>query len=273
MTQTESPAAPTQPPSFDWGVGRYEHTAAQLLPAAEVVVERAAPLPGERVLDVGCGTGNAALLAAARGARVTGIDPALRLLEVARTDAAARGLQAHFQPGDAASLPLADASVDVVVSVFAVIFAADAQTAAAELARVTAPTGRIVLSAWIPGSAVGKVNQIAQEAVTRALGAPAGPPPFPWHDRHALEQLFAPYGFAVTIEPHSLAFTAASADAYLDGELNNHPLAVAGRRILEQHQALEVVREQALAVLEAANEEPARFRVTSRYIIATATRT
>ena len=63
----------------DWSVGHHEETASQLLPAAELLVEEAAPLAGERVVDVGCGTGNAALLAAARGARVTGVDPALRL--------------------------------------------------------------------------------------------------------------------------------------------------------------------------------------------------
>ncbi len=104
-----------------------------------------------------------------------------------------------------------------------------------------------------------------------ALGSPAGPPPFPWHDRDVLERLFAPHGFAVATEPHSLAFTAASADSYLDTEVNNHPLAVAGWRILEHHGGVEAVRKQALSVLEAANEEPPRFRVTGRYIVATAT--
>lgn len=84
-------ASSAQPPrTLDWSLGNYEHTAAQLLPAARVVVDRAAPAAGERVADVGCGTGNAALLAAARGARVTGVDPAPRLLEVAREQAAAR---------------------------------------------------------------------------------------------------------------------------------------------------------------------------------------
>lgn len=268
MTQTMKTTAPV----FDWGLGRYEHVAAQLAPAAEVVVAGAAPQPGERVLDVGCGTGNAALLAAARGADVTAVDPAPRLLGVAATEAAARGLRMRVQPGEAAHVPVPDASMDVVVSVFGVIFASDAQAAAAELVRVTAPAGRIVLSAWIPGSAVGRVNQIAEEAVMRALGAPAGLPDFPWHERDALEQLFAPQGFAVTVHPHALAFTAASAAAFLDSQFENHPLAVAGRGILEQHRTLEGVREQALAVLEAANEDPGRFRVTSRYVVATATR-
>src|SRR4051794_29093284 len=140
--------------TVDWGVGRYEDTALQLLPAARVVVDRAEPQPGERVVDVGCGTGNAALLAAERGARVTGVDPAARLLGVAREQAAARGLDAAFTAGEAAALPLEDGEADVVLSVFAVIFASDARAAAAELARVTAPRGRIVLSAWIPRGAV-----------------------------------------------------------------------------------------------------------------------
>ena len=70
--------APTGP-RVDWSVGHYEQTAPQLLAAAELLVEEAAPLAGARVVDVGCGTGNAALLAAARGARVTGVDPPFRL--------------------------------------------------------------------------------------------------------------------------------------------------------------------------------------------------
>jgi SAM-dependent methyltransferase len=78
-----------QPPAaIDWGAGRDETTAAQLAPAAAVVVQRASLRPGERVLDLGCGTGNAALLAVRAGSAVTGVDPAARLLEVARNRAA-----------------------------------------------------------------------------------------------------------------------------------------------------------------------------------------
>jgi 2-polyprenyl-3-methyl-5-hydroxy-6-metoxy-1,4-benzoquinol methylase len=79
---------------MEWGQGRYERIAEQLLPAAEVVVESADVAAGERVVDVGCGTGNAALLAAERGASVTGIDPAQRLLDVAAATARERGLDA-----------------------------------------------------------------------------------------------------------------------------------------------------------------------------------
>src|SRR5436305_14465362 len=108
---------------MDWSRGRYEQIALQLLPAARLAVDRAAPGPGDQVLDLGCGTGNAALLAAERGATVTGVDPSPRLLEVARALAGERRLPAGFLPGDAAAIPLPDARVDVGVSVFGATFA------------------------------------------------------------------------------------------------------------------------------------------------------
>src|SRR3954453_13566746 len=114
----------------DWGAGHYEHTAAQLQGAAVVVVDVAAPAEGEHVVDVGCGTGNASLLAAARGARVTGVDPAERLLAVARPLAGGRGPPAPFVSGEAAALPVGDGEADLVLSVFGVIFAADPVAAA-----------------------------------------------------------------------------------------------------------------------------------------------
>src|SRR5258706_16100213 len=98
---------------MDWGIGRHEIFAEQLLPAAVAVVRTAALKRGERVLDLGCGTGNAALLAAEQGALVIGVDPAPRLLEVARTRAAANhGFEIEFLIGDAASLPIENASID-----------------------------------------------------------------------------------------------------------------------------------------------------------------
>jgi SAM-dependent methyltransferase len=89
--------------ALDWGLGRYEGTAAKLLPAARVAVDRALLRPGERVLDVGCGTGNATLLAAAPGARAVGIDPARRLLEVARAGGLSRRHRGSWRPHSAKS--------------------------------------------------------------------------------------------------------------------------------------------------------------------------
>jgi SAM-dependent methyltransferase len=257
---------------MDWSVGRYETIAEQLWPAAADLVDRAAISPGDRVVDVGCGTGNAALLAAGRGAQVTGVDPAARLLEVARARAAESGTAASFKQGDAASIPLETAGADVVLSVFGVIFAPDPAAAAAELARVTAPEGRILLTAWVPGGAIDDCVGAFQKAVVDALALPPGPPPFAWHESGELERLLGPHGFSVTVEEGRLAFTAGSAREYLAIMGRDHPVAMAGRAVLASRGGAEEVTERAIGILEAANEDPAAFRMTSRYVVATATR-
>jgi SAM-dependent methyltransferase len=257
---------------MDWGLGRYETTAEELSPVAAAVVERAAISSGDRVVDIGCGTGNAALLAALRGAQVTGVDPAARLLEVARVRAAESGVRATFVQGDAASIPVATASADVVLSVFAVIFAPDPAAASAEMARVTAPGGRILLTAWIPEGAINDCVGIFQKAVAAAIGLPAGPPPFAWHEQSALASLFGTHGLSVTVEPGQLAFTASSAREYLEIQGRDHPMSIAGQALLDSRGEGEVLRDRALGVLEAANEDPDAFRVTSRYVVAIANR-
>src|SRR6185437_892096 len=117
----------------DWDAGCYERTAAELEPVARVVVDAAAPGPSDRVLDLACGTGNAALLAAARGAPVTGVDAAPRLLAVARERALAQNADVDFRQGDLLALPVNDDAADVVLSVFGLIFAPDPARALQEV--------------------------------------------------------------------------------------------------------------------------------------------
>jgi SAM-dependent methyltransferase len=258
---------------MDWSLGHYETTAEQLSPISAAVVERAAVSPGDRVVDVGCGTGNAALVAALRGAHVIGVDPAARLLEVARVRADESGVSATFVQGDAASMPLETASADLVLSVFGVIFAPDPAAAAAEIARVTAPGGRIILTAWIPGGAINDCVGVFQKAVAAAIGLPAGPPPFAWHEQSALASLFGPHGFSVKVEQDQVAITAPSARDYLEVQGRDHPMSVAGQALLKSRGEGEALRERALGILDAANEDPNSFKVTSRYVVATAVRT
>lgn len=274
MSQAARPGpqpAPPGAPALDWGIGSYESTAEQdqLLPAARLVIDKATLGGNDRVLDLGCGTGNAALLAADHTSRVTGVDPAARLLDVARARAAGGAKDVTFLVGDAGSIPLEDSSVDVIVSVFAVIFAPDPTAAAAEMRRVLAPGGRIVLSAWVPSGTLIKMTTTATEAFRQALGAPA-PQPFAWHDLNALTRLFGPHGLAVDLEQHALPFTAASPREFLEIEVGNHPVAVAGLRVLEQVGRADAVRSQLLTILEDGNEDPRQFRMTSPYIVATA---
>jgi hypothetical protein len=155
--------------------------------------------------------------------------------------------------------------------VFGVIFAPDAEAAAAEMARVTAPGGRMILTAWFPDGTISRVARASREAVAVALGNPL-PPPFPWHERDALAGLFEPHGFEVTMQDQQLAFTAASPAAYLDDESGEHPLWIAARAVLEPRGETESLRERALQILEDGNEDPGAFRATSRYVVATARR-
>lgn len=252
----------------DWGVGRYESTAEQLAPASREVVELAEVRSGERVLDVGTGTGNAALLAASRGAQVTAVDPAARLLDVAQARARDAGYDIAFLPGEAAALPLPDGAFDVVLSVFAAIFAPDPAAALAEMARVLAPEGRLLLSAWVPGGAVSRMNQTAGEAVAAAVGAPPGPPPFAWHETDAVTALAGPLGLTVARAERTIAFTAASPQAYVEAELERHPMALMSRQVLAQHGVDDApLLARLVEVLSEGNEDPAAFRATSSYVI------
>lgn len=127
---------------LDWSVGEYERTATQLEDAAAAVLEIAAVAPGERLLDVACGSGNVAMRAGGSGARITAVDRAGRLVEVGRRRTLFQGVVAGWVTGDALQLPFAQEAFDVVVSVFGVIFVDPAEAAAAELQRVVGPGGR-----------------------------------------------------------------------------------------------------------------------------------
>jgi SAM-dependent methyltransferase len=258
--------------AIDWGIGRYEKTAKELEPVAAVVVERAGVKPGERALDLGCGTGNAALELARAGAAVVAVDPSPRLVEVARERAASEMLTIEVRQGEAAAIPLADDSVDLIVSVFAVIFAAEADAAIAEMKRVLAPGGRIVLTAWVPGVGVGKAYAVVGPALRAAIGAQTPPPPFAWHDHATLSALAEHHGLVTTTEEMAIVFTAESPEAYVELDATTHPMWLDGFAQLREVGASEdVMRVPAIAALREVNEDPSAFRTTSRYVIATLT--
>jgi SAM-dependent methyltransferase len=257
---------------MDWDLGHYEHMAAQVRPASIAVAAALAPARDEVVIDVGCGTGNASLILAARGANVIGVDPSRRLLEVAQATAAAAGLAARFEAGEAAQLPLVGSSAEAIASVFGVIFASDAVAATAEFARVLKPGGRIVLSAWLPEGALAAQATLRRELVGRVRPQGPGPALFAWHDHGALAELFSPYGFEVTMSEHIIEFTDSSPSAYTDSDLTNHPMWVEARALMEPAGQWGPVRGQLLELFTAANEDAAAFRITSHYVVATVTK-
>jgi SAM-dependent methyltransferase len=260
-----SASPPPSPPPLDWGRGRYEKTAAELEPVAERVVGLARVAPGERVLDIACGTGNAALIAARAGAEATGVDLAARLVDAARGRAAAEGLSATFAVGDATDLPLDDKTFDVAVSIFGLIFAPDADRAFAELVRVLRPGGRAFVTAWLPEGPMFTALGI----VGKAVAAVTGPPPerFPWHDEERVRTLATRHGAGVGFEDGEISFSASSLDAFID-EGRDHPMNIAAREVLARAGTEDQVAADMRAAFAAGNEDPSGFRITSRYRLA-----
>ncbi|GAB2670641.1 class I SAM-dependent methyltransferase [Kribbella swartbergensis] len=255
---------------IDWGQGRYESTAADLLPAARELVEAARIQPGEHVVDIGAGTGNVALLAADLGARVTAVEPAARLREVIQEVAGARDLTVI--DGTAASIPLQDGSADVVLSNFAVIFAPDPQAAIAELARVTAPNGRILFTAWLPG-VLDELIGILFKAVREVTGRGIADGRVDWHDPNVLTSLLEPHGFHLTTDTKELTISTPSPEDYWSTRIATHPLGVATLPLLDQSGRLPAVRTQMLTQITQNWTTPTgEVALPAQYLLAKATR-
>jgi SAM-dependent methyltransferase len=252
------------PPPINWDAGRYETFAAQLAPVSEHAIRLAAPAANETLLDIACGTGNAALLAARGGAIVSGVDVAPRLIEVARMRAADEGVRASFSLGDAESLPFGDATFDSAVSVFGLIFAPNARRAAAEALRVLRPGGRALVTAWCPGGGVDAMIGVMVAAVGDVLGA--SPARFRWGDRDEVGALAQDLGATVAFHDGTIGFAADSPEAFLAEQEAEHPTALWAQQVLAEHGVDPgPMRARALAALHEHNEESTGLRATSRY--------
>ncbi|GIG38222.1 class I SAM-dependent methyltransferase [Cellulomonas pakistanensis] len=141
-----------------WALGDYPALAAEVIaPLGPALVEAVGVRPGERVLDVAAGSGNAAVPAALAGGRVVASDLTPALLEAGRRAAEARGVALDWQEADAEALPFPAGAFDVVTSCVGVMFAPRHAVAAAELMRVCRPGGRVGLLAWTPGGFIGQL--------------------------------------------------------------------------------------------------------------------
>jgi SAM-dependent methyltransferase len=162
-----------------WMAGDYGLIAKSTELGAEEFINRLALQPGTRLLDVACGSGNLAIVAARIGATATGVDIAPNLLEEGRERAKVEGLTIQFDEGDAEQLPYPDANFDVVVSMFGAMFAPRPELAAAELVRVCRSGGRIAMANWTPAGFAGQVFK----TIGKHVPPPAGvPPPAQWGD-------------------------------------------------------------------------------------------
>jgi len=168
-----------------WEAGDFGQVARYNVPAAEEFMARLPLRPGLRVIDVACGTGNLAVVAARAGCRTCGVDIAANLVEQARQRARRAELVIEFTEGDAESLPYPDGVFDLVVSMFGVMFAPRPEHATAELLRVTKPGGLIALANWTPTGFIGKVFDVFR----RHLPPVGLPSPMLWGDEATVRAL------------------------------------------------------------------------------------
>jgi len=189
-TQAEADRALKTKHRAVWALGDYAAVAREVIPELGRVVVAAAHLgPGDRVLDVAAGTGNAAIEAAHTGASVIASDLTPELLEDGRRNAAAQGINLVFEEADAEALPYSDDSFDVVLSCVGVMFAPHHERAARELTRVASPGGRLALINWTPEGFVGQLLATVRPFVP---APPAGvqPPPL-WGDEGHVRDLLS----------------------------------------------------------------------------------
>ena len=167
-----------------WMAGDYDRFSRYMEGGAREFYERLTVVPGNRLLDVGCGSGQLALMAAKDGLDVTGVDIANNLVERARARAQAEGLNARFEEADAETLPFADASFDVVVSLIGAMFAPRPDLVAKELLRVCRPGGTIAMANWTPQGFVGQMFKTISKFI-----APSGmPSPVLWGDEATVRE-------------------------------------------------------------------------------------
>lgn len=241
-------------------------TAAELAPVAQAVVQQARISASDDVVDVACGTGNAALLAAARGARVVGVDGAPRLLQIARGRAQAQGLVLELREGDLLALPVDDAAADAVLSVFGVIFAQDPGIALREVRRIVRLSGRVLISAWIPAGPIDAMLTAMGRIIGRVTAAPP-PPRFAWSDPEAVASVAAKASLVLDSTMRGeLPIRDASPEEYvLAGQ--QHPMALAVRPLVERAGISHEIQEAMTTVLHEANEDPTAFLVHSPYVV------
>lgn len=186
-----------------WALGDYPALAAEVIAdLGPVLVAAAGVRPGDRVLDVAAGSGNAAVPAALAGADVVAADLTPALLDAGRRDAARRGAVLEWQEADAEAMPFADDAFDVVMSCVGVMFAPHHRVAADELVRVCRPGGRIALLSWTP---TGFIGQMFAAMRPFAPTPPPGtqPPPL-WGDEAHVRGLLGDAVTDVVVERRAL---------------------------------------------------------------------
>jgi SAM-dependent methyltransferase len=188
MSHTIQPHNQRSATVWSSGGAAYDRISRGIADSIEHAVVRLNPQPGERILDLATGTGWTSRSVARRGAEVVGVDIAADLLAAARELAEHEKLRIDYRQADAEALPFEAGHFDAVISTCGVMFAGKPEAAAAEIARVLRPGGRVGLSTWLPDSNVFKMF-LVMKAYMAAPPQPAPPSPFEWGKQERVAEL------------------------------------------------------------------------------------
>jgi SAM-dependent methyltransferase len=251
-----------------WAAGRYADVAETIADALPTHLLALAGIePGDAVLDVATGTGNAALLAAAHGADVTGLDLVPSLLDVARARDDGR---IAWVEGDAEALPFADASFDRVLSVVGIQFAPRHQVVADELVRVCRPGGAIGLVNWTPEGLIGRMFKILGSYMPKPP-AFASPPPL-WGSEEHQRRLFGSRA-SLTFERGMNPWRFPSVDEYMTFFEERYGPTIKAKARLEAEGTWEDCRAELRALYEELNiATDGTLHIDSEYLVTIAQR-
>ena len=250
-----------------WNSGDYATVADRyVVPLGKAALEHAGRIEGLDVLDIATGSGLVAIPAAEAGARVTGLDLASELLDVAAERSAEAGVDVDWVEGDAEALPFEDESFDVVLSTVGVQFAPRHEVVAAEIARVLRPGGRVVLCSWTPRGYIGQFLKTVGPRMPKPP-ASASPPPL-WGDDEHVSDLFAQHGVQFEFGTGEAPFTYGSAAGFVEFMSEVYGPLLKARERLTPEGTWEELRSDLVALSDRFNRATDGFDAPSEFLIA-----
>lgn len=247
-----------------WDAGDYAALSERIADVGELVAARAGIEPGMSVLDVACGTGNAARPAARAGGQVTGLDLVPKLLEQGRAKAESDGLEIEWVEGDAEELPFEDASFDRLLSTFGHMFAPRHRRVADEMIRVCRKGGAIVTATWTADGTFGAMS---------AASAPFMPPPpdyasppVLWGSEEYIREMFGSVATGFEFERHINWIEDDSVESFADIFMELFPPMVTARAMLGE--GFGELREKIVDIWRGANvAKDGSLRLPQEYLL------
>lgn len=247
-----------------WAAGDYPSIADLIWDVGEHVVGRTGVDAGMHVLDVACGTGNAALPAAQRGANVKALDLTPELLEVGRAKAEELGVDVEWLEGDAEALPFEDGTFHRVISTFGHMFAPRHRQTAEEMTRVCGEDGSIAMACWTPEGVAGEMFA----ATAKYMPPPPAyaSPPALWGTENHVQEMFGAVARDFEFERRAVTMEWDAVEGFADYFTSRFGPLVTAKRVLGD--GFEDLRRDLLEIWGARNEaEDGTLRYDQEYLV------